>query len=67
MGWEYLLLMVMMSSVVGAVFGLVMLGTGRLKRDKPMPFGPFIAAAGWITLIWGAQIMDYYARSGGFG
>jgi len=67
MGWQFLPLMVLMSSVVGAVFGIALMGVGKLKRDKPMPFGPFIAAAGWITLIWGDRIMDYYARSGGFG
>jgi len=49
------------------VFGLILMGTGKLKRDKPMPFGPFIAAAGWITLIWGEKIMAYYTSSGGFG
>lgn len=67
MGWQFLPLMVLMSSVVGAVLGLVLLGSGKLQRDKPMPFGPFIAAAGWITLIWGGKIMDHYTRSGGFG
>ncbi len=67
MGWQYLPLMVLMSSVVGAVFGLMLMGSGKLQRDKPMPFGPFIAAAGWITLIWGEKIMDHYLRSSGFG
>lgn len=67
MGWQFLPLIVLMSSVVGAAFGLALMGAGKLKRDKPMPFGPFIAAAGWISLIWGDQIMDYYTRSGGFG
>jgi leader peptidase (prepilin peptidase)/N-methyltransferase len=38
-----------------------------MKKDKPMPFGPFIAAAGWIALIWGEQIIALYSRSGGFG
>jgi len=67
MGWQLLPLMVLMSSVVGAVVGLVLMGSGKLQRDKPMPFGPFIAAAGWITLIWGERIMDHYTRSGTFG
>ena len=68
MGWLMLPLIVLLSSVVGAVVGLILIGTGRLKKDKPMPFGPFIAAAGWIALIWGEQIIDYYlTRSGGFG
>lgn len=67
MGWQMLPLVVLLSSVVGAVVGLVLMGTGKLKRDKPMPFGPFIAAAGWIGLIWGERIIDFYTRSGGFG
>ncbi len=67
MGWQFLPLVVMMSSVVGAVVGLVLLGSGKLQRDKPMPFGPFIAAAGWIALVWGAEIMDHYLRASGFG
>ncbi len=67
MGWQMLPLVVLLSSVVGAVVGLVLMGTGQLKRGKPMPFGPFIAAAGWIALIWGEGIIDFYSRSGGFG
>ena len=67
MGWQMLPLIVLLSSVVGAVVGLILMGTGQLKKDKPMPFGPFIAAAGWIALIWGDQITNFYTRSGGFG
>jgi leader peptidase (prepilin peptidase)/N-methyltransferase len=67
MGWQFLPLMILMSSVVGAAFGLILMGTGHLQRDKPMPFGPFIAAAGWITLIWGEKIMQSYTQSSVFG
>jgi leader peptidase (prepilin peptidase)/N-methyltransferase len=67
MGWQYLPLTVLLSSVVGAVLGLVLMGSGKMQRDKPMPFGPFIAAAGWISLIWGQSIMDHYLHSSGFG
>ena len=67
MGWQMLPLIVLLSSVVGAVVGMVLIGTGRLRKDKPMPFGPFIAAAGWIALIWGERIIDLYTRSGRFG
>jgi leader peptidase (prepilin peptidase)/N-methyltransferase len=67
MGWQFLPLVVLISSVVGAAFGVVLMGTGLLLRDKPMPFGPFIAAAGWITLIWGEKIMQYYTQSSRFG
>jgi len=47
--------------------GVTLLATGRMKRDKPMPFGPYIAAAGWITLIWGQRIVDFYAGATHFG
>jgi leader peptidase (prepilin peptidase)/N-methyltransferase len=70
MGWEYLLLIVFLSSIVGTVFALALRISGRLQQGKPMPFGPFIAAAGWITLIWGDKIIEYYnnySRSGAFG
>jgi leader peptidase (prepilin peptidase)/N-methyltransferase len=67
MGWQMLPLIILLSSVVGAVVGLLLMATGRLKRDNPMPFGPFIAAAGWIAFIWGEQIIQFYTRSGGFG
>ena len=67
LGWQMLPLIILLSSVVGALFGLILMGAGKMKRDKPMPFGPFIAAAGWIALIWGEQIIEHYIRSGVFG
>jgi len=67
MGWQMLPLVVLLSSVAGAITGLALMATGRMNRDKPMPFGPFIAVAGWIALIWGEQIVNFYRRSGGFG
>jgi leader peptidase (prepilin peptidase)/N-methyltransferase len=67
LGWGMLPLIILLSSVVGAATGLALMAAGRLKKDKPMAFGPFIAAAGWIALIWGQDILDYYTRSSGFG
>jgi leader peptidase (prepilin peptidase)/N-methyltransferase len=67
MGWQMLPLIVLLSSVVGAIVGLALMGAGHLQRDKPMPFGPFIAAAGWIALIWGKDIIQYYSSSSTFG
>lgn len=67
MGWQMLPLIVLLSSVVGALVGLILMATGKLKKDHPMPFGPYIAAAGWIALIGGERIMDFYARTSGFG
>ncbi|MDX1555782.1 MAG: A24 family peptidase [Xanthomonadales bacterium] len=65
LGWQMLPLIILLSSLVGALFGLTLMATGKLQRDKPMPFGPFIAAAGWIALIWGQQIIDAYQSYGG--
>jgi leader peptidase (prepilin peptidase)/N-methyltransferase len=67
MGWQMLPLVILLSSVVGAMVGLALMGSGRLQRDKPMPFGPYIAAAGWIALIWGDRIMDFYFNASSFG
>ena len=60
MGWQQLLLIVLLSSLVGAVVGIVMMVF--LGRDKqiPIPFGPYLAAAGWIALIWGDALTSQY-------
>jgi leader peptidase (prepilin peptidase)/N-methyltransferase len=66
-GWQMLPLIILLSSLVGAVIGLIMIGLRRHKSSQPMPFGPFIALAGWIALMWGDQIIDTYLRSSGLG
>jgi len=60
MGWQQLLLIVLLSSLVGAIVGIVMMMF--LGRDKqiPIPFGPYLAAAGWIALIWGDTLTSQY-------
>lgn len=55
-GWQLLLPIVLLSSLVGAITGIaMMLFVGR-DHQIPMPFGPFLAAAGWLTLLWGEPI-----------
>ncbi len=63
MGWQSLLPIVILSSLVGAVIGIGMILF--LGRDKsvPMPFGPFLAGAGFIMLIWGPQISAFYIEN----
>lgn len=56
LGWQSLLPIVLLSSAVGAVTGIVLIASGRLGRRMPMPFGPFLASAGWIMLVWGDAI-----------
>ena len=60
LGWQMLPLVILLSSFVGAVVGITMIVNKRLKQGNPIPFGPYIAAAGWIALIWGQPIVDWY-------
>jgi len=43
-----------------AVIGIAMIATKKLHAGKPIPFGPYIAIAGWIALIWGQEIINWY-------
>jgi leader peptidase (prepilin peptidase)/N-methyltransferase len=56
MGWKMLLPIVLISSVVGAVVGVVLMVLARRGRDIPIPFGPYLAAAGFITLLAGQPL-----------
>ena len=60
MGWDALPLIIVMSSVVGAIVGVTLMATHAHDKDHPIPFGPFIAAAGWISLLWGDAIVQAY-------
>jgi leader peptidase (prepilin peptidase)/N-methyltransferase len=65
LGWQALPLIILCSSIVGAVCGiLLMLLKGRGK-EIPIPFGPYLAAAGWIGLMWGDQITRGYLSATG--
>ena len=59
-GWQYLVTIVLLSSLVGAIFGLALILFRGRDRRVPMPFGPFLAAAGWIALLWGETINRTY-------
>ena len=58
-GWQYLPLIILLSSVVGLVFTLIATLFGGEKRTQ-IPFGPYLAAAGWIALLWGDTIVSSY-------
>jgi leader peptidase (prepilin peptidase)/N-methyltransferase len=60
LGWQQLLLIILLSSMVGAVVGiLLIMFTGRDKQI-PIPFGPYLAAAGWIAMMWGEELTNNY-------
>ncbi len=60
LGWQLLPLVVLLSSLVGALTGIVLMLFAGHRRGTPIPFGPFLAAAGWIALLWGAPLTDAY-------
>ena len=60
MGWAMLPQIILVSSVVGAIAGSIMLVTGKTRSQQPIPFGPYLAAAGWIALLWGQEINQAY-------
>jgi len=66
LGWQALPLIILMSSAVGAFIGIMLLIAKRRGKDIPIPFGPYLAAAGWITLMWGDTITSSYFQLAGF-
>jgi len=65
MGWQFLPVIVLLSSLVGAVVGISLMLIKKHQRDIPIPFGPYLAAAGWIALIWGEQLNRGYLNLAG--
>lgn len=63
MGWMLLPLIVLLSSVVGATVGLLMIAFKRHHRDSPIPFGPFLATAGLLALLIGQPIINSWLAS----
>ncbi|MCK6262341.1 A24 family peptidase [Vibrio sp. ZSDE26] len=63
LGWQYLPMIILLSSLVGLVFGIIQLRLQKKGIDKAFPFGPYLAIAGWVALIWGESIMSWYFGS----
>jgi leader peptidase (prepilin peptidase) / N-methyltransferase len=64
-GWEMLLPIILIAASVGAVVGIALIVLRRHGRDVPIPFGPYLAAAGWIALMWGPELIDRYLHMTG--
>lgn len=60
LGWQQLPLIILMSAVVGAIVGISLMAFRKHDRSIPIPFGPYLAAAGWITMLWGNDIKNAY-------
>ncbi|MGO8972029.1 MAG: prepilin peptidase [Steroidobacteraceae bacterium] len=65
LGWKLLPLVILLSAATGAIIGIgLILFRGR-NRSTPMPFGPYLAAAGWLAMLYGDSLMHGYLRVSG--
>jgi leader peptidase (prepilin peptidase)/N-methyltransferase len=60
LGWQVLPLTILLAAGVGAIVGLLMIIAKRARRETPIPFGPFLAAAGWLALLFGHEVVARY-------
>jgi leader peptidase (prepilin peptidase) / N-methyltransferase len=65
LGWQMLLPIILLAAFSGAVIGILMIVIRGRDRNIPIPFGPYLAAAGWIALMWGDQIVTSYLHFAG--
>ena len=59
LGWQALPMIILLSSLVGATLGIGLIALKRLQRDQPIPFGPYLAAAGWLFLMMGDRLTQW--------
>jgi leader peptidase (prepilin peptidase)/N-methyltransferase len=62
LGWQMLPLVVLASSFVGAVVGIALMVLAKHGRNVPIPFGPYLAAAGAVALLWGKPLTYAYLK-----
>ncbi len=67
LGWQILPLVVLLSSLIGAIVGISLVVVRGRDRQIPIPFGPYLAAAGLVALVWGEQINRSYLQLAGLG
>ena len=65
MGWQALPMIILLSSLVGAIIGISLILFRGRDRQIPIPFGPYLAIAGWIALLWSEEIIGAYLRFSG--
>lgn len=67
LGWQALPVIILFASMVGAITGIAMILLLGRNRELPIPFGPYLAAAGWLTLLWQDEVITAYLRWSGLG
>jgi leader peptidase (prepilin peptidase)/N-methyltransferase len=62
LGWQILPMTILLSSLVGAIVGIALILLARRGRNVPIPFGPYLAAAGLLAMFWGQDLTQAYLR-----
>jgi leader peptidase (prepilin peptidase) / N-methyltransferase len=65
LGWKVLPLVIVLSAATGAMLGILMIALQGRDRRAPMPFGPYLAAAGWLAMMYGDSLLNGYLRISG--
>ena len=65
LGWKLLPLVILLSAAAGAALGILMIALRGRDRSLPIPFGPYLAAAGWLAMLYGNSLLDEYLRLSG--
>jgi leader peptidase (prepilin peptidase)/N-methyltransferase len=65
LGWQLLPLVILLSAAAGALLGILMIVLRGRDRSAPMPFGPYLAAAGWLAMMYGDTLVSSYLRVSG--
>jgi leader peptidase (prepilin peptidase)/N-methyltransferase len=60
LGWQMLPIVILLASFSGIIFALIHMSIKKQFKSTPLPFGPYLALAGWIALMWGNEIMQLY-------
>jgi leader peptidase (prepilin peptidase)/N-methyltransferase len=60
LGWQYLPMIILCSSIAGAFIGIVQLSFKGQALNQAFPFGPYLAISGWVALVWGDEILNWY-------
>jgi leader peptidase (prepilin peptidase) / N-methyltransferase len=57
LGWQMLLPVILLSAASGAILGILLIVLRRHERDVPIPFGPYLAVAGWLVMMWAHELV----------
>lgn len=60
LGWQLLPFVLLIAALLGSLVGILLIATKQQSRHTPIPFGPFLAFAGWIALLWGQQLYTFW-------